>query len=135
MSIIEQKDGKHILETRPNHNEPQYTSHYTTPNPYLKYNPKFGRQAHKPRTYVQSNIHPNKFFYSKQLTTTPTTTALTTSPTTTTTSSPTLPREKRFVALAAAITGVLGTFLDYLTNMKSIISDLQCLICKANTTS
>ena len=110
MSIIEQKNGKHILETQPNYNEPQYTLEHTTRNPNLKYNPKFGRKAHKPRSYIPSNMHPNKFFYSKfPNTTTPTTSLSTTTPL------PTLPitnlsREKRFVIAAAAITGVLGTF-------------------------
>ena len=131
MSIIEQKDGKHILETQPNYNEPQYTLEHTTRNPHLKYNPKFGRKAHKPQTFIKSNTHPNKFFYSRHPNTTTPPTSLTTTTPQPVSLTTNLPREKRFIiATAALVTGVLGTFFGLfnqyeINNMRGTMDEMQ----------
>ena len=64
MSIIEQKNGKHILENKPPPNEPEYSYQDTTPNPHIKYNPKFARLSHKFRPLSKSYMSPGKVYVS-----------------------------------------------------------------------
>ena len=64
MSIIEQKDGKRTLEHQPPPNEPEYSYQHSTPNPRIKYNPKFARLSHKIRPLFKSYMSPGKLYVS-----------------------------------------------------------------------